>query len=129
MDVLVHVESFFEEDSARTRLSISTKIPQYMASGKAILAYGPSDLTSLRYINRNRAGVVFTDEGNISGLAGIAWELVESRQLRESLGREGRTAAEVRHARGRVSAAFCAILADAAERHTPDSLGAAHDGN
>lgn len=129
MDVLVHVESFFEEDSARTRLSISTKIPQYMASGKAILAYGPSDLASLGYIKRNRVGVVFTDEGNVPGLAGIARELVESRQLREILGRAGRAAAEARHSRGRVSAAFCTVLANAVERKTPGSRVAAHGGN
>jgi hypothetical protein len=36
----------------KTRLSISTKIPEYLASGKPILAVGPDDISSIRYLKR-----------------------------------------------------------------------------
>lgn len=51
-DVLVHVESFDRKMKQKTRLSISTKIPEYLASGKTILAMGPADISSIRYLKR-----------------------------------------------------------------------------
>ena len=49
-DVLVHVESFEQKDIEATRLSFSTKIYEYMASTKAILAIGPDSIASMRYL-------------------------------------------------------------------------------
>lgn len=51
-DVLVHVESFEEKMISKTRLSISTKIPEYLASGKVILGVGPKELSSIRYLEK-----------------------------------------------------------------------------
>lgn len=49
-DVLVHVESFEQEDIEATRLSFSTKIYEYMATGKAVLAIGPDAVASIDYL-------------------------------------------------------------------------------
>lgn len=49
-DVLTHVESFDFKMKQKTRLSISTKIPEYLASGKPILAVGPKEISSIRYL-------------------------------------------------------------------------------
>lgn len=51
-DVLVHVESFDQEMISKTRLSISTKIPEYLASGKVLLGVGPSELSSIKYLKK-----------------------------------------------------------------------------
>ena len=59
--ILVHVESFDAEAAAYTRLSVSTKIPQYMAARKPILAYGPESLASLRLIRRSGCGIAVND--------------------------------------------------------------------
>lgn len=49
-DVLVHVESFDVRSSNSTRLSLSTKIPEYMSSGVPIFAYGPEQIASMKYL-------------------------------------------------------------------------------
>jgi len=51
-DVLVHVESFDKKMISKTRLSISTKIPEYLASGKVILGVGPEELSSIKYLKK-----------------------------------------------------------------------------
>ena len=49
-DIPVHVESFDSKSIESTRLSISTKIPEYLSLGKPVLAIGPSEVASIRYI-------------------------------------------------------------------------------
>lgn len=63
-DVLVHVESFNHYSKRVTYLSISTKIPEYMAMGKCILAMGPSDVASMEYIKETKSGYVITSTEN-----------------------------------------------------------------
>ena len=60
-DVLVHVESMDKVNRRLTRLSFSTKIPQYLAGGKCLLAVGPEEVASLRYLRDHRVGLVVTD--------------------------------------------------------------------
>ena len=61
-DVGLHLESFDERLKKFTRLSISTKIPQYMGLGLPILAYSPPDVSSTKYIELNNTGVVVNDD-------------------------------------------------------------------
>lgn len=49
-DIPVHVESFDLKSIESTRLSISTKIPEYLSLGKPILAIGPKEVASMKYI-------------------------------------------------------------------------------
>lgn len=60
-DILLHVESMDETNRRLTRLSFSTKIPQYLGSGKCLLAVGPAEAASIRYFKDNHAGCVVTD--------------------------------------------------------------------
>ena len=59
-DVLIHVESFDYRSREVTYLSVSTKIPEYMASGKCILAIGPKDVASIEYLKKTNSGFVVT---------------------------------------------------------------------
>lgn len=61
-DVGLHLESFDSRFKKFTRLSISTKIPQYMGLGLPILAYSPSDVSSTKYIELNHTGVVINHD-------------------------------------------------------------------
>lgn len=61
-DAFIHCESFDKYLRKYTRLSISTKIPLYLKEGKLLLAYGPEEIESVQYINRNQAGIVLSDE-------------------------------------------------------------------
>lgn len=49
-DVVVHVESFDKKNMECTKLSISTKISEYLCCGKPILAIGPKGIASMNYI-------------------------------------------------------------------------------
>lgn len=64
-DVLVHVESFDERSANSTRLSLSTKIPEYMSSGVPIFAYGPEYIASMRYLKDNDLAQVCTSSLNL----------------------------------------------------------------
>lgn len=49
-DITVHVESFSKRNIESTRLSISTKISEYLSLGKPILAIGPEEIASIQYL-------------------------------------------------------------------------------
>jgi hypothetical protein len=53
-EYVVHVEAFDKKNRKITRLSMSTKIPEYVASGAKVLAIGPSDVASMRCLAVNR---------------------------------------------------------------------------
>lgn len=55
-DVLLHVEAFDQNSVFVTRLSVSTKIPEYLATGRCIYAVGPENVASIKYIARNNLG-------------------------------------------------------------------------
>lgn len=112
-EVLVHVESFLPEDSRYTRLSVSTKIPQYMAARRPILAIGPSNLSSIQYVEQSRAGLIVTEEGVSSTLKDAVCQLAESEDQREMLGHAGYRTALKHHNAGPVRRRFASTLARA----------------
>lgn len=60
-DVLLHVESIRKEFSSLTKLSVSTKIPEYMCYTKPILAFGPADVASFCVIAEANPSLVVND--------------------------------------------------------------------
>ena len=57
-DVLLHVESFDRSVFEYIRLSISTKIPQYLAARRPIIGIGPLGIASIDYLSSNKAALV-----------------------------------------------------------------------
>ena len=55
-DILLHVESFEEKEKNYFRLSMSTKIPEYLSVGRPVLVVGPDDIGSVEYIRQNHVG-------------------------------------------------------------------------
>ena len=95
-NVLVHVESFDETSRANTRLSLSTKIPQYLMAGRCVLAHGPAELASIEYIKETGAGLVVSTE-NVDLLASELETLISRPALRRSYAEIGRRTALARH--------------------------------
>lgn len=77
--MLLHIESFEENYVEYTKFSLSTKIPQYMAAGKAILGYGPKILASMQHILKANAGKVVCNK-NIGGIIEVISDLIENRE-------------------------------------------------
>lgn len=113
-DVLVHAESFLPEDSHYTKLSVSTKIPQYMASARPILAIGPDGLSSIQYVEQSRAGLIVTEEGANAALTGAVHRLAQSKTLRNTFGQAGYRAALEHHDAGSERMRFASVLSRAA---------------
>lgn len=93
-DVLVFTESFDESVRKFTSLSLSTKIPEYMGSGRPILAYLPHELHSAEYINSRKAGLVCK---NISELEKGITQILTDKALRQSLANAGIVAVKREH--------------------------------
>lgn len=63
-DILLHVESVLPEFRLLTKLSVSTKIPEYMSLAKPIIAFGPADVASFRVIADANPTMVIDDVDN-----------------------------------------------------------------
>lgn len=57
-DYLLHVESDMPQYVERTKLSVSTKIPEYLSTGVCVIAFGPGELSSIRLFVDNGIGIV-----------------------------------------------------------------------
>ena len=66
-DVVVFVETFDPKQNRLARLSFSTKISDYLRSGKCVFAVGPSDIAPIEYFINEDAALVATDEESILG--------------------------------------------------------------
>ena len=64
-DIVLHVESFEPEQILKTKYSFSTKIIDYLQSGSLLLAVGPSDTASIRYIRDIPGTCVIDDRDSI----------------------------------------------------------------
>ncbi len=61
-DILLHVESDDLYYKSLTRLSVSTKIPEYLMSGRLVLGYGPEEVASMKLLSDNNIGVVLSSK-------------------------------------------------------------------
>lgn len=93
-DVVLHIESFNGKSMEYARYSISTKIPECMASGKPILGYGPKELASMQYISDVGLTVGSRD---LSLLVEAIRCLCIDDALRYTLGQRGSTIARQSH--------------------------------
>lgn len=59
-NILVFVESIVPEMHERLRCSLSTKIPEYLASNRCMLAYGPQEAGSISYLMDYGVGCIAT---------------------------------------------------------------------
>lgn len=57
-DILLHIESDDVKFMQRTRLAVSTKIPEYLSTGKLTIGYGHPDLASMKILSDNNIGIV-----------------------------------------------------------------------
>ena len=60
-DILLHVESVKKEFHSLTKLSVSTKIPEYMCLAKPVIAFGPADVASFSVIAEATPEMVLDD--------------------------------------------------------------------
>ena len=60
-DALVHIEAFDRKSKLSTRLSMSTKIFEYMSRNVPVFAYGPDDISSIDFLKKGEFACVCTE--------------------------------------------------------------------
>ncbi|GEM_PF-2471750 len=61
-DILLHTESDDFFNRSLTKLSVSTKIPEYLLAKNLILAYGPTDIASIMLLEQNDLALIVNSE-------------------------------------------------------------------
>lgn len=64
-DILLFVESLEEKSKNIARLSFSTKIGDYLTSGKCVFAIGGKDIAPIEYFTKEDAAVIATSKNSI----------------------------------------------------------------
>ncbi len=113
--LLVHVESFDRKNRHITRLSVSTKIPEYLAANRAVLAVGPADVASIRYLADHAAGAVVTSPDVDALTAGLAAALGDP-AARASYAARGLELVEQNHLKPTIAAMVRGAIDDAVAR-------------
>ena len=81
-DVFVIAEGFRDNDLLFTRYSLSTKAADGLASGAAVLTYGPSDAGVVEYMADTKGSAVCSEKTN---LVEVIKRLVEDTQFQYEL--------------------------------------------
>lgn len=63
--LLLHVEAFDEVSKDYVRHSVSTKIADSLASGIPLLAYGPGEISSMKYLARHDCALIAEDRSRL----------------------------------------------------------------
>lgn len=69
-DVVLFTETFEKKKKNIARLSFSTKLTDYLSSGKCVLAIGPGDIAPMEYLIENDAAITVADVLDIKGKVG-----------------------------------------------------------
>lgn len=64
-DVLIHIESFDYEQREFIMYSLSTKISEYLATGKPIFLYAPDDIFVNEYLKKNSIAYIASSQQDI----------------------------------------------------------------
>ncbi len=102
-DILLHCESFRLKDKYEVRLSFSTKIVDYLKTGKCIMAIGPCDVASMRYLAENNAALAINDTKKIPD---ILAQIAQKPSMLSEYGENAWKCGRENHSRETVTAGF-----------------------
>ncbi len=108
-DILIQAESDDIVTKSLTRLSVATKIPEYLISGRAILGIGPPEVASMKLLSENNIGLVISGD-NISIQNKNLKRIVDDPDYRKELGKRGYDYAVANFDNDLISARFKDII-------------------
>lgn len=88
-DVLLHVESDDVYNRTLTKLSVSTKIPEYLMSGRLVLGFGPTEVASMKILSDNKIGLVISSSISKDSLKNELLKITSDFQFRKKIGLQG----------------------------------------
>ena len=105
-DILLHVESDDIYSKSLTRLSVSTKLPEYLISGRPVLGFGPRDVASMKLLIQNNIGVVISPSDDPYTIDNQLEKLLNDSSFRDNLGKIGYEYASVHYDKIRITQEF-----------------------
>lgn len=115
-DYLVHVEGFDDKSKDITRLSLSTKIPEYLQSQKCILAFGPSDVSSIEYLKKYSSAYVI-ESNNLNVILEKLTVFFEDINISKEIIRNAKELFEKKHSTQVIQERLVATLISAASEN------------
>ena len=88
-DILLHVESDDNYNRRFTRLAVSTKIPEYLITGRPILGFGPGEVASMRILSDNGVGIVISSDSDDETVRELLYDFVNNYKKRAEIGLNG----------------------------------------
>lgn len=88
-DFLLHIESDDKFYRKLTSLSISTKIPEYLMCARPIIAFGPKEVASMKFLSKNEIGFVIDSELNLTNLKKKILEIIEDKEKISNVAKNG----------------------------------------
>lgn len=97
-NAFLHLDSFEPPQRTYFRLSLSSKLPLYLSAELPILAIGPAEVGTMRYIAETNCGLCVTELSADAVARGLAQFVSDEDRLRQ-WGRSGRECAVRKHRR------------------------------
>jgi hypothetical protein len=113
--MVVHVESFDQAVQKYTRLSVSTKLPQCLGSGRPMVGYGPSEQASMQTIRRSGGGLTAHSPQR---LRDVVSSMALSSRLRSDLAIRGRDYARMHFTEQTLAERLRQVLVSACVKQT-----------
>lgn len=114
-DALLIAYNFDEASRTYVGMSVANKMPEYLASGTPIIAYGPADAPTLRHLRGHTAALVL-DERDPGTLPQRLKAFVHDSDQQRQLGQSGRQLAFRTHNVWTISSQFQSVIESAASR-------------
>lgn len=112
-DIVVFVESLEKQHRYAARLSFSTKLTDYFASGKCIFAIGDKTIAPIEYLTENDAALICTDYSEVEGKLR---EIVATPELISAYGKKAFDCGKKNHEQSLVKQTFVDTLCRAAKK-------------
>ena len=112
-DIVVFAESLEKEYKMIARLSFSTKLTDYFASGKCIFAIGDKEIAPIEYLKENDAAIIATEYGEIEP---ALLSLVNNPQKISEYGKKAFECGRRNHESSAVKEVFISTLTRAAQK-------------
>lgn len=91
---LIHTESFDNDIRNSVKYSVSTKIADSLMSGTCILAYGPEEIASIKYLDENKAAFCITSPNDLED---SIKKMLNEKQLRDGITKNAYELAQKNH--------------------------------
>lgn len=108
---VLHVEASDSQSKRRVKYSLSTKIPDCLASGVCFIAYGPAETASIQYLLDNNAALVITRKRDLESKLR---EIVENQEKIEQIINNGMHLAAINHNQDSIDSFFykkvCSVI-------------------